>query len=84
MRHGVPCVAFDCPYGPRSIINDAQCGFLVDNGDIRLYAERLCRLIQDQELRKLFSEAAKERAKAFDVDNITNKWKAFYEEMVCS
>lgn len=84
MRHGVPCVAFDCPYGPKSIINDAQCGFLVDNGDIRLYAERLCRLIQDKELRTLFSEAAKEKAKTFDVDIITNKWRSFFEEMICS
>ena len=40
LKHGVPCVAFDCPFGPRSIIIDANCGFLVDNNDIRLFAER--------------------------------------------
>jgi len=82
MRHGVPCVAFDCPYGPGSIINDASCGFLVENGDTRLFSERLCRLIENEELRKDFSKAAIEKAKTFDVDITMNKYKTFYEQLV--
>jgi glycosyltransferase involved in cell wall biosynthesis len=82
MKHGVPCVAFDCPFGPRSIINDANCGFLVEDGDIRLFADRLCRLIENEELRKDFSKAAIEKAKTFDVDIIMNKSKSFYEQLV--
>ena len=31
MRHGVPCVAFNCPYGPASIIKNDLCGYLIDN-----------------------------------------------------
>ena len=82
MRHGVPCVAFDCPFGPSSIINDASCGFLVENGDIRLFAERLCRLIENVELRKQFSKAAIEKASTYDVNTIMNKWKVLLEELV--
>jgi glycosyltransferase involved in cell wall biosynthesis len=81
MKHGVPCVAFDCPFGPSSIINDASCGFLVENGDISLFAERLCRLIEDEGLRKDFSKAAIERANTFDIDIIMNKTKVFYEKL---
>lgn len=82
MRHGVPCVAFDCPFGPSSIINDASCGFLVENGDIRLFAERLCRLIENVELRKQFSKVAIEKASTYDVNTIMNKWKVLLEELV--
>ena len=82
MRHGVPCVAFDCPFGPGSIINDASDGFLVDNVDTKLFAARLCRLIEDEELRKDFSKAAIEKAKSFDVDTIMNKCKLLYEQLV--
>ena len=82
MKHGVPCVAFDCPFGPSSIIDDASCGFLVENGDTKLFAERLCRLIKDEELRKQFSKAAIEKASTYDVGVITNKWKVLFEELV--
>lgn len=81
MKHGVPCVAFDCPYGPRSIINDAQCGFLVENGAKRLFAQRLCRLIEDENLRKQFSKSSIEKARTFNVDNIMNRWKNLYKEL---
>ena len=79
MKHGVPCVAFDCPFGPGSIINDASCGFLVEDGDIRIFADRLCRLIEDVELRKRFSLNSIERAKEFDVEIIMNVWKELFE-----
>lgn len=79
MMHGLPCVAFDCPFGPRSIINDGYEGFLVDNGDTRLFAERLCHLIEDDKLRKQFSKAAIEKSKTFDLDIIMNKWKDLFE-----
>ena len=82
MKHGVPCVAFDCPFGPRTIINDGYDGFLVENNDTKLFAERLCRLIEDEELRKQFSTKAIEKANTFDVDIIMNKYRTFYEQLV--
>lgn len=80
-KHGVPCVAFDCPFGPRTIINDAYNGFLVENGDIRLFAERVCRLIENQDLRKQFSQAGIEHAKTFDVHTIIQKWKELFDSL---
>ena len=82
MKHGVPCVAYDCPFGPRSIIDDGSNGYLVNDGDTEIFAERLCRLIENEELRKQFSEKAIEKAKNYDTDIIMEKCKALYEEML--
>jgi len=82
MKHGVPCVAFDCPFGPRSLINDSYNGFLVENGETRIFADRLCRLIENEELRKYYSKSSIEKSKTFDVDVIMNKWRSFYEQLL--
>lgn len=82
MRHGVPCVAFDCPFGPKSIINDGYTGFLVENGEIKLFAERVCRLIEDEDLRKHFSKASIDRALLFDTDSIMLRWKKLFEQII--
>ena len=81
MKHGVPCVAFDCPYGPRSIIEDGKNGYLVEDGNISLFVEKLCSLIENTKLRLQFSEAAKERAKYFDTDKIMLQWKSLFEDL---
>ena len=81
MMHGVPCIAFDCPDGPRSIINNNQCGYLIKDGDNNLFAEKLCELIDNQQLRKQFSNAAIERAKSFDIDVIMGKWISLFESL---
>ena len=33
IKHGVPCIAYDCPFGPRSIIENGKSGFLIDDGN---------------------------------------------------
>lgn len=81
MKHGVPCVAFDCPYGPRSIIEDEKNGYLVEDGNISLFVEKLCSLIEDQRLRQQFSKASIERAKFFDTDTIMQQWKSLFEDL---
>lgn len=81
MMHGVPCVAFDCPDGPKSIIEDGKCGYLIENEDNNLFAEKLCYLIENQHLRKQFSTAAIERSKFFNIDSIMKQWKLLFESL---
>ena len=80
-KHGVPCVAFDCPFGPRGIISDSYSGFLVEDGEIRVFVNRVCRLIEDENLRHQFSAAAIERAKIFNVEIVINQWKELFESL---
>ena len=82
MKHGVPCVAFDCPFGPGSIIQDSLNGFLVHDGDIRLFAERLCLLIEDTKMRKAFSKEAIIRANYFNKEAVLETWKTLFESLL--
>lgn len=83
MKHGVPCIAFDCPFGPASIINDSECGYLIENGNKSLYARKLCHLIENESLRNEFSHKAIKRIKDFNADSIMRKWKELFESL-CS
>ena len=57
MSCGLPVLAFNCPYGPVDIITDSQDGFLIKNRDINAFAEKVCLLIENLELRKTIGRA---------------------------
>ena len=52
MSCGVPFVSFDCPHGPRNIISDCEDGLLVDYLDSQALAGGICKLIENEDLRK--------------------------------
>ena len=82
LRIGVPCVAFDCPYGPRTIIKNNKCGFFVPDGNKLALADRINRLIDNPEMRRSFSKAGVLRAEFFKINVVMNQWKNFFENLV--
>ncbi len=78
MIHGLPCIAFDCPFGPRSLIDDNKNGFLIEDGNIQQFAEKLCYLIEHPEVRDAFSAAAISKASNFSIDTIMARWKSIF------
>lgn len=84
MQCGVPCVSFDCPYGPSDIIDDGKCGFLVEDGNIELLAERICYLIEHPDMRKEFGIKSTEKVKTFSVDEVMIQWKNLFERLTLS
>ncbi len=81
---GLPCISFDCPCGPRSIINNNIDGFLVTPEDKDTFAKRLIQLIQDEDLRLQMGAKAKESAKRFEGATIIPKWEALFNELINS
>lgn len=81
LKHGVPCVAYDCPFGPASIIEDNRCGYLIDNGNINVFAKKLCTLMNDENARKKFSKESIKRSKDFAIDTIMGKWNNLFESL---
>lgn len=84
LMHGLPCVAFDCPFGPGSIIEDHKNGFLIKDGDIVQYAERLGLLMSDISLRESFSSYAIEHVKKFSVNTVMHQWIRLFEIIISS
>lgn len=72
---GLPCVSFNCKEGPGEIIDDGVNGFLIEEGNIDQYVEKLLMLMDDLELRKAFSEKASKDFEKYDITNITAKWE---------
>ena len=81
MRHGVPCVTFNCPFGPSDVLEDGKCGFVVSNGDVNALSEKICLLIENEYLRKQYATAAIKRAEVFDTDKIMQHWNNLFREL---
>lgn len=84
MECGVPVVSYQCPCGPKDIITDGVDGFLVPVNDEQMLADRICRLIEDEELRHKMGAAAKETVKKYHIENITKQWMQLFNELIHS
>jgi GalNAc-alpha-(1->4)-GalNAc-alpha-(1->3)-diNAcBac-PP-undecaprenol alpha-1,4-N-acetyl-D-galactosaminyltransferase len=74
MAAGLACVAFDCPSGPREILNDGVDGILVPQGDIGAFEEALRRLMSNTALRAALGLAAMHSVRRFSIANVMPMW----------
>lgn len=81
LRHGLPCVSFDCPYGPKNLIDDEKCGYVIENENINFFAEKLSFLMDHTETRKLFGHAAINKAQSYQIDTIMDQWRQLFESL---
>ncbi|AWQ50362.1 amylovoran biosynthesis protein AmsD [Serratia marcescens] len=71
---GVPVIAYDCPTGPREIIENGKDGFLIESGDHLGYIQKLNELANDDELYYSFSRNTKNTSMKFDADRLRENW----------
>ena len=81
MSMGLPSVSFTCPCGPKDIINDGKDGILCDNGNIKSLAAGLCRLMENEQLRKEMGQKAAQNIQRFSLDNIMSQWDDLLQEI---
>lgn len=81
MSCGIPCIAFKCA-GPMNIIDDQINGLLIDNGNIQKFADAICYLIENEQIRKTMGQKAIEKAQFYDIQNIMPKWKELFEHLL--
>ena len=79
MSCGVPCVAFDCAPGIREIIRDGEDGIVVRNRDVAALADGICRLIEDEGLRRDLGARARENIARFRLEDIMRHWEQLFE-----
>lgn len=81
MGTGLPVVSFACPCGPRDIIEDGVSGYLVEAGDVRKMAEKICYLIENRDVRESMGQAAIARAGMFSRDQVMHRWIELFESL---
>jgi len=83
MSCGVPVVSFDSPYGPSDIITDGVDGFLIKDWNEKAFADKVCLLIEDADLRQKMGQAAIGSSRRYQPDRIMSEWKKLFESL-CS
>ena len=82
MACGVPCISFDCPYGPSDIIKDGEDGLLVANANIEQLAQKICHLIEHDDERSRMGTKAKEYYKRYSRESIMEKWAKLFDQLL--
>ncbi|WP_062059375.1 glycosyltransferase family 4 protein [Aquimarina longa] len=80
MAYGVPCVSFDCPFGPSDIIKDQQNGFLVKNGDIAELGNKINTLMSDENKRQMMGKSARKSVTYYLPEKIASVWDQLFKE----
>jgi glycosyltransferase involved in cell wall biosynthesis len=78
MSFGVPCIAFDCPTGPRHIIQNNIDGILVAKENVEAMADAIIELIEDEEKRKRFGENAIQNIQRFSPETVYELWENLF------
>lgn len=81
MSCSLPCVSFDCPYGPREIIRDGEDGFLAEDGNIDDLTQKLERLMSDKELRKAMGAKAAKNITRYKPETIMAQWMKLFQSI---
>ncbi len=73
--HGLPIVSFDIDTGPSDVITDGVDGYLVPSGDTDILADKICRLIESDDLRRRFSQDSQITMEKFSMETVIAKWQ---------
>lgn len=79
---GLPIVSFECKCGPRDVITDGGDGYLVEDGNVGLLAEKLLELINNEELRRRMGAEAYRNSMRFSEERVMAQWVELFNEVV--
>lgn len=82
MSCGVPCISFNCPYGPKNIIKEGEDGFLVTDGNIEEFSQKISYLIENEEKRISMGKKSKQNIQRYTSDHIMPQWKELFHSLL--
>ncbi|MFD0988659.1 glycosyltransferase family 4 protein [Mariniflexile jejuense] len=77
---GLPIVSFDCPNGPRNIINSDN-GVLIPMGKNQEFAESITNMLENPPKLKMFGSNARTNASKYQVDSVMKQWIAMFNTL---
>lgn len=79
---GLPAVAFDCPTGPSEIVAHKKSGLLVPTGNVEAFAEALQQLMQQDDVRLQYAQAAYQYVnEKFSESTIVDQWETLFRHL---
>lgn len=82
MSLGCAPVSFDIVSGPNEVIVDGESGFLVKDGDIDGFADKISLLIENEELRQQIACEAVKVSQDFSIEKIGNRWLLLLDGLI--
>ena len=64
------------------MIKDGEDGALVENGNIKELADKICWMIENKKQRKQMGQMARENVKRFLPEKIMPQWKQLFETLI--
>jgi glycosyltransferase involved in cell wall biosynthesis len=74
MACGLPVVSFDCPSGPREILQHGRNGLLVPAEDAVRLAQTMQELMASKDARQRLGVAAHEVCERFSLSRVMGRW----------
>jgi glycosyltransferase involved in cell wall biosynthesis len=82
MAAGVPAVSFDCPSGPREIIDHEVNGLLVGPQSVPGLAAALRRVATEHDLRHRLGAGALQTARVWEAGALAERWLGIFDDAV--
>jgi len=77
---GLPIIAYDCPHGPRNIIN-SENGCLIPPNEAQQFANAIIKQINNQEMSKKMGENARINAAKYRLDAVMKQWEHVFKSL---
>jgi len=84
MSYGCASIAFDCPTGPKDIINHESNGLLVEAENIFKLSESISKLVKDKRLREEISNNAPNILEKLHINHISKLWEKSMTKVIKS
>lgn len=81
MALGIPCVAYDVPYGPGELIRDELNGFLVNPNYLLDFSSKVGMLMRNEEKRMTMGLQAHEDVGRYEVNRVMDEWMKLYNSI---
>lgn len=82
MSQGCAPVSFSIQGIIKEIISDGEDGFIVPDGQLDLFKEKLCRLLENDSLREEISKNAIENIRRFEAEKVVADWISLLDGLV--
>ena len=79
---GLPIVSFECKCGPKDVITEGVDGYLVEEGNVEVLADRMLQLMMDEGLRKRMGQEAYRNSERFSEERVMAQWVELFNEVV--